>query len=1017
MGCDYCDDSANGDYEASWNFAFPKLGPEQEDFVSCLMDFRQVDPCTSGTMQSYSALEIKGIGRIPLPLDEAAVKSIIPHFEQAPFGKGTETILDTSVRNVKQIDAQKVVLDNPAFNQELESEFDKISKNLQCGKFKAHPYKLLLYEPGSFFKPHTDGEKLDRMFGTLVLQLPSRYEGGQLIIRHHGKETLLDSSSSSSPNAAFLSHWTAFYADVEHEVLPINSGYRLALVYNLTYVGHTMPTCQFDNLEELNRAIDKWSVTQPGKAVGVSLAHQYSEDSLGIENMKGSDRKLIMNLIEFINDHKLIACYGHLNVYASGNEDEIDDQSLRFKHAKWVPMPTLPTEIKPGSLTKDLHSNVVPSKVSSWGEYTGNEGAQCTKQYSNTMLVIAPRRIILTLEQDREAEHSFKAVEAILAKPQWLWEEKLTIKVCLDEFWRSPHRELFARALVSAAPTLRIAHLVDQLLSINKFKALVPVESRQDMLMLIKRYGARLGLWESAHTDAEVAVFKELVKTQVLVEMTSAEGPISFTRDMDLVTETLGDQDDEPDFSSPAVQPLPHEFIIIKDMTTLRASIIKGYDAHLATLDSTKICESACSILDEQQWTWQNKHIVQELFSRLDQIVPPRRRDHYWDYRSIDLVSKLCSQLSRIQPTERSKVIFDAWLEVPLGALVKVLKDKPDEVFQVFCKFKLTEKQQTRLRYDLRNFFYRWLEKGWLSPAAGAALDSLLEPLSNLSHLYSNGLDQDDPVDFASPQLLSDGANTLSVYEYEWIRSGAAGRELDSLRHVDLGHDFVQQLSKIKLATESELMSFVRNKVTWTLGVRCGYLWTSIALLPEKYQKAQDYVTAYSTVLKMCRYRELAAEFESDCDQRVRRQGQLLFLSEVELPQPDQHPLNRLTCTCQICQDIASFITSNQGSIPLNKQTFAQGHGTHVIESLPGHYFRLVDEKKSYGHAKWKRLEKKAKTWGEVEELRHAVEKLRILQEEAKQQLAQEQAALRQDTDSNPAPSSPTGAPHEQLEA
>ena len=57
------------------------------------------------------------------------------------------------------------------------NDLSQIADTLGCGSFEAHPYKLLLYKPGSFFKPHVDGEKMDRMFGTLVLQLPSAYEG------------------------------------------------------------------------------------------------------------------------------------------------------------------------------------------------------------------------------------------------------------------------------------------------------------------------------------------------------------------------------------------------------------------------------------------------------------------------------------------------------------------------------------------------------------------------------------------------------------------------------------------------------------------------------------------------------------------------------------------------------------------------------------------------------------------------------------------------------------------------
>jgi hypothetical protein len=71
------------------------------------------------------------------------------------------------------------------------------------------------------------------MFGSLVVVLPTVHEGGSLIIRHNGKEWRFDSSKAvnagSTPNAAFV----AFFSDVEHEVTPVSSGFRVTLTYNL----------------------------------------------------------------------------------------------------------------------------------------------------------------------------------------------------------------------------------------------------------------------------------------------------------------------------------------------------------------------------------------------------------------------------------------------------------------------------------------------------------------------------------------------------------------------------------------------------------------------------------------------------------------------------------------------------------------------------------------------------------------------------------------------------------------
>lgn len=94
----------------------------------------------------------------------------------------------------------------------------------------AHLYKLLVYEKGSFFLPHRDGEKLDRMVATLVIGLPSVHEGGELIVSHEDARREFTFSGAASGHEL---SYAAFYADCEHEVRPVRSGYRLRLVYNV----------------------------------------------------------------------------------------------------------------------------------------------------------------------------------------------------------------------------------------------------------------------------------------------------------------------------------------------------------------------------------------------------------------------------------------------------------------------------------------------------------------------------------------------------------------------------------------------------------------------------------------------------------------------------------------------------------------------------------------------------------------------------------------------------------------
>jgi predicted 2-oxoglutarate/Fe(II)-dependent dioxygenase YbiX len=93
---------------------------------------------------------------------------------------------------------------------------------------------------GAFFKPHKDTPRSSTMFGSLVIVFPTKHEGGALMLRHGGSEWTFDSATmvrtQVDPSIAYI----AFYSDVEHEVTPVTSGYRVTLTYNLYF--STEPT-------------------------------------------------------------------------------------------------------------------------------------------------------------------------------------------------------------------------------------------------------------------------------------------------------------------------------------------------------------------------------------------------------------------------------------------------------------------------------------------------------------------------------------------------------------------------------------------------------------------------------------------------------------------------------------------------------------------------------------------------------------------------------------------------------
>jgi hypothetical protein len=176
-------------------------------------------------------VEIVGVGVLSFPVPPNQVTELIAQATRAPYGRGEDTILDESVRKVWQLSPEKVRLGGKSWAANFENILKQVCAGLGCEGMavSAELYKLLVYDPGGFFLAHRDTEKAGGMFGTLVVVLPSEHRGGELVIRHAGREIVADLSSEEFSELKFA----AFYADCEHEVRPITEGNRVCLVYNL----------------------------------------------------------------------------------------------------------------------------------------------------------------------------------------------------------------------------------------------------------------------------------------------------------------------------------------------------------------------------------------------------------------------------------------------------------------------------------------------------------------------------------------------------------------------------------------------------------------------------------------------------------------------------------------------------------------------------------------------------------------------------------------------------------------
>ena len=187
----------------------------------------------SGVQQFlFPGLQIRDVDEIGFPINVAQIKEMIKVARHAPFGKGSKTVLDKTVRSAWEIDAGQIKFINKGWGKFVESIVEKIrpALGLEGLQVSANFYKLLIYEKGDFFLAHRDSEKEGGMFGTLIIGLPSRHTGGELCVRFDGRQEMID---FSEPASQYQIPFAAFYADCEHEIKPVKSGYRVCLVYNL----------------------------------------------------------------------------------------------------------------------------------------------------------------------------------------------------------------------------------------------------------------------------------------------------------------------------------------------------------------------------------------------------------------------------------------------------------------------------------------------------------------------------------------------------------------------------------------------------------------------------------------------------------------------------------------------------------------------------------------------------------------------------------------------------------------
>ncbi len=411
------------------------------------------------------SLEVAGVGRIALPLLAAQAEQLVAAATQAPYGRGQETIVDPLVRRTWQINADQITLGGKHWQADLDGIVKRCTAGLGVtGAVKAELYKLLVYGEGDFFVGHRDTEKTPGMFATLVLVLPSLYQGGELLVAHQGQQVTLDlRCNDDTSEIAFA----AFYADCLHEVRPITQGSRLTLIYNLAYADKKLPLPQppdyqpeQDRVAELLRDWTRQLASNntdnadnapkaPEKLIYL-LEHAYTEAELGFDALKNADKALVDVLLGAANkadcdihlalvsiEESGYAEYDRYGDYEIGEVTDSRESVATWRRPDGQPcaLPSLPLhkeECCPLGVLDDIDSDDV-----SFTEATGNEGASFERSYRHAAVVLWPRTHTLAVWNQAGIEASLTLLRDLHTRWTQSTESGADAQTAL---WQDAHR-------------------------------------------------------------------------------------------------------------------------------------------------------------------------------------------------------------------------------------------------------------------------------------------------------------------------------------------------------------------------------------------------------------------------------------------------------------------------------------------------------------------------------------------------------------------------------------------------
>lgn len=148
---------------------------------------------------------------LQLPMNKDSFKRIREYTEKTPFGLGKKKTFDKNIRRGRQINPNDIKMETD-YLKEIKKKLKEVFKK---DKIEIEFYKMLIYRKKGHFKRHKDTSRRSDHFGTLLLFLPSVFEGGDFNLFTDSTPQTYNYSLNDYKRLDhdFTTYWLAFYTD------------------------------------------------------------------------------------------------------------------------------------------------------------------------------------------------------------------------------------------------------------------------------------------------------------------------------------------------------------------------------------------------------------------------------------------------------------------------------------------------------------------------------------------------------------------------------------------------------------------------------------------------------------------------------------------------------------------------------------------------------------------------------------------------------------------------------------